>query len=547
MFSRLTYEKVIRLFIMFAPKKKLNLYKLLLLAVLAVFAAPAAANAASINLSRFPAPPEAVKNDGAHQVRFNYQIDYTTTAVRRVTRILDGRTVADGVPVAGTQVTTSMAGQPSPFISPTETYTIPAGLPAGRYLVEVRFYSQEFCDNATCTGAADDANYEQRAIVEFGVAAATGDITVRKFEDVNGDGIRQAQEPGIANWAFQVTSPNANLVGTRTDSFATSGAGTFTLSSVPAGPGANYSVSEIIPNPNTAGWAPTTAGGETQTLSLADGATRLLEFGNVRLTQLCGNVWVEKNRSLPQVYDAGADQLLANVPVRLEGTTGTGQSVVRTGQTDANGRYCFTGLYPGTYAVRETVTTGYTAWDDLDGAGNGKDQIAPINLVSGVPSVNNDFSVVEPLPPVVVPEPPVVVPPVVVPPTPQTKLCLTKKGTPKKIYQGQTVTWTITVKNCGTNPALKVSVNDPLLSSTTISNKGGSSLINGELVWATGTLEVGKSRTYKFSTRFDRDARIGKHTNRASASASNAPTVSALDTVQVIKKKRAPKRVAVTG
>ena len=93
-----------------------------------------------------------------------------------------------------------------------------------------------------------------------------GRICVRKFHDLDGDGIQDANEPGLQNWAFQIA---ASCVGG-------------TLVTDPRGdacgdffPG-TYTVVEQLQS----GWTPTTS--TTQTVTVSAGSTATVSFGNKR-------------------------------------------------------------------------------------------------------------------------------------------------------------------------------------------------------------------------------------------------------------------------
>src|SRR5262249_61705301 len=88
---------------------------------------------------------------------------------------------------------------------------------------------------------------------------------------------------------------------------------------------------------------------------------------------LSGYVYVDLNEN--GIRDAG-ETGISGVTVTLTGVNDLGQPVSRTLTTDADGLYNFTGLRPGTYALRETQPPGYrdglesvgshggSAWDD---------------------------------------------------------------------------------------------------------------------------------------------------------------------------------------
>lgn len=537
------------------------------IAVLLVLTLATTAQAASISLSRSPAPPETVLNDGAHAVSYNYTIDWegSLTAKARQIRIWQGQPYAGGSVILSDTGQLATSNSPNPFISPTGSWTPPSGTTAGNYYVEVLFYTNQSC--GAPVGSCDpDLDFEARASVQFGVSAATGNITVRKFEDLNGNGVRDGGEAGVPSWPFEVVAPNANLVGTNTYSRTTAAAGTFLLSSVPASAaGAPYSISEILPSPNPSLWAATTP--TDRNVALFPGDNLVLEFGNARQTYLCGTTWHDQNGN--GAVDVN-EPVFPSVNVRLGGADGRGNPASGNRTTDANGRYCFGPLMPGTYRVDAETPAEYQATWDKDGSGNGNTVINPIDLTSGQPSDGNDFAFYRPTPTKVCPNGVVLginetcpsttktcadgtvvgvdaacpTPPVVVP---QTKLCITKKSNRKTVRQGGSVKWTVKLTNCGTSVAYDVAINDPLIADSTLVSRGKGSLVRGSLIWSVGTLQVGQSRTITFSTRFDRDASRGTHKNTARGEASNATTVNASATTKVVVVKRKPKRVAVTG
>src|ERR1039458_2158309 len=67
--------------------------------------------AASLTITRAPAPPSAVLNDGSHSLGYSYSVTYTTTPELVCTQITD----PSGNPVAGSTVSTTLAPTtPSP-------------------------------------------------------------------------------------------------------------------------------------------------------------------------------------------------------------------------------------------------------------------------------------------------------------------------------------------------------------------------------------------------------------------------------------------------
>jgi uncharacterized repeat protein (TIGR01451 family) len=99
-------------------------------------------------------------------------------------------------------------------------------------------------------------------------------------------------------------------------------------------------------------------------------------FSEVLPVSLSGTVFVDWNNNGIQ---NASDQGLANVTINLTGADYLNNPVTRTTTTDADGRYSFTGLPPGTYAVNEPTQPTGTA--------NGKTTAGTINsVVTGLPA-----------------------------------------------------------------------------------------------------------------------------------------------------------------
>ncbi|MCS6806449.1 MAG: LamG domain-containing protein [Blastocatellia bacterium] len=98
-----------------------------------------------------------------------------------------------------------------------------------------------------------------------------GQICVLKFEDLDGDGVQDANEPLLPGWQFTVTDANNNPVGTIT----TSPPGT-PLACLPVTAPGTYTVTEQVQS----GWMPTTP--TSQTVTVQPGQTVNVAFGNKR-------------------------------------------------------------------------------------------------------------------------------------------------------------------------------------------------------------------------------------------------------------------------
>jgi len=172
----------------------------------------------------------------------------------------------------------------------------------------------------------------------------TGQICVKKFNDVNGNGVQDTGEPLLSGWVFNVTDQNGNLVGTIT----TNPVSASSCLTVPA-PG-TYTVTEVV----QPGWTVTT-NNNPSTVTVQPGQTVPLTFGNHR-GPLTGQICVCKFNDLNSnsVQDTGEGPLVGWV------FNITGPNFSGTITTDAKGCGCLTVPAPGTYTVTEVVQSGWT-------------------------------------------------------------------------------------------------------------------------------------------------------------------------------------------
>ncbi|MFZ0431051.1 MAG: SdrD B-like domain-containing protein, partial [Acidobacteriota bacterium] len=178
-------------------------------------------------------------------------------------------------------------------------------------------------------------------VADFGNAQGTG-ICGAKYEDLNGNGIRDAGEPGIGGWTIDLTKPDGS-----TEQEVTDAGGGFCFSDLEPG---NYTVGEA----SRQGWIRTQPGGSGRyTIGLESGQSRQdVWFGNFREAELCGLKFNDLNGD--GVHGTG-EPGLAGWTIRL--TRPDGSSTTK--QTGAGGSYCFTQLGPGSHTLREVQQTGW--------------------------------------------------------------------------------------------------------------------------------------------------------------------------------------------
>jgi len=197
---------------------------------------------------------------------------------------------------------------------------------------------------------------EHRDSVNFGnkLLPVVGSICGIKFNDLNGNGIQDPGELGLANWIINIKFQNAAGFITLTDT--TDANGNYCFNDLQ--PGGTYTVFET----NQSGWqqtSPPLPG--TYTIPLTSGEHKdSINFGNKLLPvvgSICGIKFNDLNGN--GVQDAG-ELGLANWIINIKFQNAAG-FITLTDTTDANGNYCFNDLQPGgTYTVFETNQSGWT-------------------------------------------------------------------------------------------------------------------------------------------------------------------------------------------
>ncbi len=266
-------------------------------------------------------------------------------------------------------------------------------------------------------GGTSATNYDFK---EVRPASISGNV----FHDENNDGVFDPNEQGIANVLIEITRVGAKD-GVAEDAFAgmdpifvrTDANGHYSVESLPPG---IYEVVEINNYPanadplapyidgidsvgNVAGTNVGAGSNDrvTQIELCADDDGVEYNFGEILPASISGYVSVDSGLGGSKLSPSDPNfQPIAGVTLQLLDETG---SLLGTTQTDANGRYEFDGLAPGTYSVVEVQPNGYIDGGDVLGEVDGQrsgavsnDRFDGITLGSGDEGVQYNFCEFEP-------------------------------------------------------------------------------------------------------------------------------------------------------
>jgi hypothetical protein len=165
------------------------------------------------------------------------------------------------------------------------------------------------------------------------------------FEDVNGNGLLDAGEPGLSGWTVFLDANNNGVIDTGENSTTTDATGSYNFDfNAPS----TFRVRETVP----AGWTNEIIAN----INIMSGANGLVNLGEFKNGSINGTVYNDQNGN--GVRDPG-ESGRSGWTVQLMNTNNT---VLASQITAADGSYSFTiqGRGPGTYRIREIVQAGFT-------------------------------------------------------------------------------------------------------------------------------------------------------------------------------------------
>jgi hypothetical protein len=209
-----------------------------------------------------------------------------------------------------------------------------------------------------------------------------GSISGSVFNDANGNGVKDANEAGIAARTVYIDLDNDKILDANEKSALTNSAGVYALSALAAG---TYKVREILP----AGWSqtfPLLGYGLSVTISSGQNSANNNFFCRPTPTgtgSISGNIFHDFNRNgTKESTDTGLSGWVLYIDLDNDKILDTNEQRVLT---DANGNYTFANLGAATYTVRAVIQSGYGQTFPLLGYGIG------VTLASGQKSTGNNF------------------------------------------------------------------------------------------------------------------------------------------------------------
>ena len=256
--------------------------------------------------------------------------------------------------------------------------TQPTGLASG----QENNGNQITVTNLPLTGSANN---------DFGEIAAT--IAGNVYLDANNNGVREAGENGIAGVAVNLPAGTLNALGQPVAAAVTDSNGDYLFIDLLAG---SYTVTEQLAQPvvgaittingiSSAGQVGGTPTGVATPVSVTPSAIAGIalpaglasvqnNFGETLPVSIEGTVFFDIDNNGAQT---GAGETgIAGVLVTLTGSDDSGASVSLSTRTDANGKFSFAGLRPGTYRLTEPqqpagTSNGQTIAGRINGVSSG--------------------------------------------------------------------------------------------------------------------------------------------------------------------------------
>jgi hypothetical protein len=200
-----------------------------------------------------------------------------------------------------------------------------------------------------------NVNNDQTTPVRFlnTQVAPVGKVTGLVWNDVNGNGIREADDTGIPGWTVFADLNTNRVLDAGEPSAITDANGIYTISNLAPG---GYRIREITP----AGWDTTLGFDGQSNVDITAGGTAVADFGNFNVASrglIQGTVWNDVNADgVRAAGDPGLGDWTIFMDLNQNNTLDAGEP---TTLTDASGAYSFPSVVVGTYHVGEILQPGW--------------------------------------------------------------------------------------------------------------------------------------------------------------------------------------------
>ncbi len=240
------------------------------------------------------------------------------------------------------------AGEPTRVTDASGNYSF-VGIRSGTYRVtEVLPPGYVAATTAPASSITAVFNGSSTGVNFFNLIPTTGSISGVIFNDLDGNGLQAATEPGLNGWQVYLDRNFNNAFDAGEPQTTTAADGTYSFSSVPYG---LNMVRDVVP----ADWVATNPVGAGILVSLLNGENRTdVKLGNrERIGTIQGTVWNDDNGDgVIAATESGLNGRTVFLDLNNDGSLTDGEP---TAVTNAAGAYQFTRVPVGSYQVAEVV------------------------------------------------------------------------------------------------------------------------------------------------------------------------------------------------